>query len=248
MTARARANGEGSIYAYRNGYAAYAWVTTPAGLRQRKYVYGQTREVVHAKWLDLHRQAARGPVASRVPTLDAYLTYWLTQIVRPNLAPATASSYEMFARLYVNPCPETVGSTSSACATCRPGSDRSGTAASAAHRARNSPESSHAVAPQAPVATRSHRRAPCAMPGQPCGSCSATPSVRSCSRATSRGWCGFPRSHKPKPWSVEEARRFLESPEGQRPALRRLRTDPGPGSASRRSARPGLGRGRHRLR
>ena len=103
MTARARANGEGSIYAYRNGYAAYAWVTTPAGLRQRKYVYGQTREMVHAKWLDLHRQAARGPVASRVPTLDAYLSYWLTQIVKPNLAPATASSYDMFARLYIRP-------------------------------------------------------------------------------------------------------------------------------------------------
>ncbi len=24
-----RGNGEGSIYPYRNGYAAYAWVTTP---------------------------------------------------------------------------------------------------------------------------------------------------------------------------------------------------------------------------
>ena len=32
MTARASANGEGSIFPYRNGYAAYAWVTTPAGL------------------------------------------------------------------------------------------------------------------------------------------------------------------------------------------------------------------------
>jgi hypothetical protein len=91
------------------------------------------------------------------------------------------------------PASETVGSTSSACATCRPGSDGSGTAASAAHRARISPERSHAVALPAPVATRSHRRARCAMPGQPCGSCSATPSVRSCSRATSRGWCGSPR-------------------------------------------------------
>jgi integrase len=103
MTTRARANGEGSIYAYRSGYAAYVWVTTPAGYRQRKYVYGRTREVVHSKWLDLHRQAGRGPVATRVPTLENYLTYWLEQIVRPNLAPATASSYDMFARLYINP-------------------------------------------------------------------------------------------------------------------------------------------------
>jgi hypothetical protein len=35
---RTRANGEGSIFPYRNGYAAYAWVTTPGGARKRKYV------------------------------------------------------------------------------------------------------------------------------------------------------------------------------------------------------------------
>lgn len=101
MTARARVNGEGSIYAYRGGYAAYAWVTTPVGLRQRKYVYGRTREAVHAKWLDLHRQA--WPGRHPVPTLEAYLAYWLKEIVRPHLAPTTASSYDMFARLYINP-------------------------------------------------------------------------------------------------------------------------------------------------
>ncbi len=31
-----RGNGEGSIYPYRNGYAAYAWVTTLEGGRKRK--------------------------------------------------------------------------------------------------------------------------------------------------------------------------------------------------------------------
>jgi len=31
-----RRNGEASIFPYRNGYAAYAWVTTPDGERQRK--------------------------------------------------------------------------------------------------------------------------------------------------------------------------------------------------------------------
>ena len=42
MTAkRARANGEGSIFPYRNGYAAYVWVDKPDGKRARKYVYGQ---------------------------------------------------------------------------------------------------------------------------------------------------------------------------------------------------------------
>ena len=98
-----RGNGEGSIYPFRNGYAAYVWVTTPAGKRQRKYVYGKTREIVHEKWLELHRQAARGPVETRVPTLAAFIDYWMTEIVRPNLAPATAANYDMFARLYIVP-------------------------------------------------------------------------------------------------------------------------------------------------
>lgn len=38
---RGRANGEGSIFPYRNGYAAYVWVTTPDGKRRRKWVYGR---------------------------------------------------------------------------------------------------------------------------------------------------------------------------------------------------------------
>ena len=42
MSSSKRANGEGSIYPYRNGFAAYAWVNTPDGKRKRKYVYGNT--------------------------------------------------------------------------------------------------------------------------------------------------------------------------------------------------------------
>ena len=92
-----------SLFAYRNGYAAYAWVTAPTGRRQRKYVYGKTRVVVHAKWLELQRLAGQGPVATRLPTLDQYLNYWRGEVVRPNLAPATATSYDMFVRHYIKP-------------------------------------------------------------------------------------------------------------------------------------------------
>ena len=46
---RSRANGEGSIFPYRNGYAAYVWVTTPTGRRTRKWVYGKTREEATAR-------------------------------------------------------------------------------------------------------------------------------------------------------------------------------------------------------
>src|SRR6266508_814451 len=109
MTARrARANGEGSIYARKvkgqdAGYAAYVWVTRPNGTRSRKYVYGQTREETHEKWLRLHRQASEGPVASGVPTLGNYVSYCMEEIVTPNLAPLTAATYETFVRLYLVP-------------------------------------------------------------------------------------------------------------------------------------------------
>ncbi|SCL14919.1 tyrosine-type recombinase/integrase [Micromonospora inyonensis] len=103
MPGRARANGEGSIFPYRNGFAAYVWVTKPDGKRTRKYVYGQTRDAVHDKWIKLHQQAKAGPVATRVPTLGDYLTYWHREVVRPNLAPLTCATYETILRLYVIP-------------------------------------------------------------------------------------------------------------------------------------------------
>lgn len=103
MTRRTRANGEGSIFPYRTGYAAYTWVTKPNGERQRKYVYGQSREEVHGKWLKLQNQAREGPVATKVPKLGDFLAYWLAEIVKPNLAPLTYATYETFVRLYIVP-------------------------------------------------------------------------------------------------------------------------------------------------
>jgi integrase len=100
---RKRANGEGSIFPYRNGFAAYVWVTKPDGKRARKYVYGKTREDVHDKWIKLHSQAKAGPVATRVPTIGSYLTSWLADVVEPNRAPLTYATYETLARLYIIP-------------------------------------------------------------------------------------------------------------------------------------------------
>jgi len=98
-----RLNGEGSIYPYPYGFRAYVWVMTPEGRRQRKYVTATTREAVRAKMLALQRAAANGPVATSTPTLEAFLTGWLKDVVRPNLAPTTAKNYEMFTRLYILP-------------------------------------------------------------------------------------------------------------------------------------------------
>ncbi|MFE0865276.1 tyrosine recombinase XerC [Streptomyces rochei] len=98
-----RGNGEGSIYPYKNGYAAYVWVTKPDGKRARKYAYGKTREEVHEKWLALHQEAKRGPVATRHRTVAAFLSYWLDSVVKPNLAPLSYVSYEGSVRLYIVP-------------------------------------------------------------------------------------------------------------------------------------------------
>jgi integrase len=101
---RSRANGEGSIFPYRNGYAAYVWVTTPAGERKRKYVYGPTLEAVHQKWLKLHAEAKAGPVATKSLYLHDYLAYWLAEVVvEPDYAPLTIATYEGHTRLYLIP-------------------------------------------------------------------------------------------------------------------------------------------------
>ena len=100
---RGRANGEGSIYPLRNGYAAYVWVTTPSGERARKYVYGPTREIVHDKWVKLQAKADQAPVPTRTPTLAQYIARWLADVVEPNLEPATYAYYEAISRLYIVP-------------------------------------------------------------------------------------------------------------------------------------------------
>jgi integrase len=98
-----RHNGEGSIFPYRSGYAAYAWITTPAGRRQRKYVYGKNRRTVHEKWLKLTQAAKAGPVAPRSMRLADFMARWLAETVQPDLAPTTAANYALFTRLYIGP-------------------------------------------------------------------------------------------------------------------------------------------------
>ncbi|WP_326829071.1 site-specific integrase [Streptosporangium sp. NBC_01810] len=98
-----RANGEGSIFPYKNGYAGYVWVVTPEGKKTRKWAYGKTREETHEKWIKLHELARKGPVVTKSPKVSDYLAYWLKNVVEPNLAPKTVANYEMFSRLYIVP-------------------------------------------------------------------------------------------------------------------------------------------------
>jgi hypothetical protein len=93
-----RHSGEGSIYPVKDGYRGYVWCTNPAGERYRKYVKGKTYEDTRAAWLKLRDAASRGPVASDVPSLANFISYWLEEIARPNLAPKTCEKYELFSR------------------------------------------------------------------------------------------------------------------------------------------------------
>ncbi|MGH3927310.1 MAG: tyrosine-type recombinase/integrase, partial [Pseudonocardiaceae bacterium] len=65
--------------------------------------YGQDRDELHGRWIDLQKQAKSGPVATKVPKVAEYLTYWLQEIVAPNLAPLTYATYETLTRLYIVP-------------------------------------------------------------------------------------------------------------------------------------------------
>jgi integrase len=100
---RGRGNGEGSIYQVAGGWRGYVWVTGTDGTRRRKYIKATTYDEAQQKWLKLRNAAAAGPVASNVPKLAEFLTYWLREIVQPNLAPKTYEQYEMFVRLYISP-------------------------------------------------------------------------------------------------------------------------------------------------
>jgi len=208
-----RHNGEGSIYPYRNGFSAHVWITTPEGRRQRKSVYGKTREEVHAKWLKLHGQAGRGPVAPRVPKLEDFLDGWLTDVVRAGLAPATAANYELFVRPYIVPdlgakkvdkltvrdVQVWLNALRTRCQCCAQGKD----AARPTPRCCAAGKCCHKVASDWTVhqAWMVLRGAMTAAMREELVSRNVTALVR----------VPVPRPQKPATWTVDEARRFLES-------------------------------------
>ncbi len=51
----------------------------------------------------LQKKAKDGPVATKVPTLAAYLRYWLREVVVPGMKPKPADTYAMHVRLYIIP-------------------------------------------------------------------------------------------------------------------------------------------------
>ena len=259
---RGRANGEGSIYPYRDGYAAYVWVTTPSGERARKYVYGPTRETVHDKWVKLQAQADRAPVPTSTPTLAQYIARWLADVVEPNLEPATYAYYEAISRLYISP------------ALGRKRIDR--LQVREVQTWLNKLARSCQCCVQGKDAARPEDRRRCCAIGDCCQDYPGRRTVQAARNTlrtvlnhakdsdelVSRNVAAMVkvpspprRRRKGSAWSVEEASRFLASArERRRPAVRRLRPGPGQRSAEGRGPRPclaqhrrGRGRTRHQL-
>ena len=99
-----RRNGECSIFAYRNGYAAYAWVhyAQAANVSANGSMARRTTRYTRSGSSCKVRRA-EGPVPTNVPTVSHYMNYWLDEVVKPNLAPKTYERYEAFTRLHIVP-------------------------------------------------------------------------------------------------------------------------------------------------
>ena len=105
MAGRRRSNGEGTIYLRKDGrWEAAMYATTNTGTRKRIRIYGQSRHEVHAMLTQAAAKADNGvPVPEHGWRLDAYLDYWLEEVIRRVRRPATYALYEMTVRRYLKP-------------------------------------------------------------------------------------------------------------------------------------------------
>lgn len=103
---RRRHNGEGTISGpLKDGRFVGAFYTrTTTGALKRVYVYGKTWDEAHDKLIEEQSKASRGiPMADQSWKLDAYLDYWLENIVKSSKRPTTYALYETIIRLYLKP-------------------------------------------------------------------------------------------------------------------------------------------------
>ncbi len=74
MSPTRRANGEGTVYKRQDGrWEGAAFVLTSAGVRERRRVYGRTREEAHRAVTKLVRQSHQGlPVAATAQSVERF--------------------------------------------------------------------------------------------------------------------------------------------------------------------------------
>ena len=100
-----RGNDEGSIWRRADGrWSGSVFVPNRIGGRDRKYVYGATREDVHRKIVELQGQVQRGlPVATGQQTLGAYLTSWLKDVAAHRVRANTLTGYRVNIERHIIP-------------------------------------------------------------------------------------------------------------------------------------------------
>src|SRR4051794_33564513 len=78
----------------------------PDGSRDRRHVSGKKRAVVVRKVRDLERRRDEGrmPAAGKAPTVEKWLTHWLTNIAARKIRPRTLEIYWSRARAWIIPC------------------------------------------------------------------------------------------------------------------------------------------------
>ena len=103
MTGR-RPHGDGSIFAYRNGFAAVLDLGWVDGKRRRRWVYGRTEAETLAKLDDAKEQARRGVnLAAKPRTFAEWLDEWLALKERAGTRPSTLRGYRWLAETHLRP-------------------------------------------------------------------------------------------------------------------------------------------------
>jgi integrase len=100
-----RSRGEGSIYKRTDGrWAGATYVHNRTGGRQRRQVYGKSKEEVAAKLAELRVMTANGiPAAAVKWTVRTYGDHWLTHVAAPSVKPSTLSNYQWVLTSHVYP-------------------------------------------------------------------------------------------------------------------------------------------------
>jgi integrase len=103
--ARRRGNGEGSITRRKDGlYMARYWISLPDGAHKRKTLYAKTREQVAAKLADALRERRKGIILDdENMTVGEFVTRWLEDSARGDLAHRTYHNYRLQVRRHIVP-------------------------------------------------------------------------------------------------------------------------------------------------
>lgn len=95
MATKTRDKGEGSVFPYRNIYAATMELPPgPDGRRRQKWFYSKKKSAVVKKLNDAKKHLAEhGDLPTSSVTLEKWVAKWLTEIAPKNLNPNTLRSY-----------------------------------------------------------------------------------------------------------------------------------------------------------